>query len=161
MSSINTKFLVRIGNTTFFQVAVYVVIVIFIANLNAMVDAVLHPDIPYFDEEHLIVGGVTGLVCSILFGLLVLYAAKLQKALLTLKVLEDYLPICSGCNKIRKPGADSSHSESWQPLESYVMEKTNTRFSHGLCPQCLTRIYPEYSQDIYPDKDQVEDGITE
>ncbi|HIJ79177.1 MAG: hypothetical protein OEY01_09190 [Desulfobulbaceae bacterium] len=153
MKAINSRFLVRIGNTTFFQVVSYVAVVIFIANLNAMVDAVLHPDIPYFDEEHLIVGGVTGLVCSILFGLLVLYAAKLRKALLTIRVLEDYLPICSGCNKIRRPGADSSLPESWLPLEYYVMEKTNTRFSHGLCPQCVAKLYPEYSPEIYLDKD--------
>ncbi len=38
------------------------------SNLSALVDAFLHPEIPYFDIEHLIVGGVTGLVSSILFG---------------------------------------------------------------------------------------------
>ena len=36
------------------------------SNLNALVDYVLHPYIPYFDKEHLIVGGVTGLVSIVL-----------------------------------------------------------------------------------------------
>ena len=47
------------------------------SNLSALVDAFLHPEIPYFDTEHLIVGGVTGLVSSIFLGLLMFYTRRL------------------------------------------------------------------------------------
>ena len=92
------------------------------SNLNALVDAVLHPDIPYFDEEHLIVGGITGLVSIILFGLLTLYVRYLNKALSNIKTLESILPICSHCKKIRKPDSDPKNMESWQPLEAYITD---------------------------------------
>ncbi len=50
------------------QLVSFSLVVGLMSNLNAMVDLVLHPDIPYFDPEHLIVGGVTGLVSALLFG---------------------------------------------------------------------------------------------
>jgi two-component system cell cycle sensor histidine kinase/response regulator CckA len=41
--------------------------VLVLANLDALVDRVLHPDIPYFDLEHVLVGGVTALVAVVLY----------------------------------------------------------------------------------------------
>ncbi len=52
------------------RIVCYGVIVILLSNLNALVDSVLHPEIPCFDEEHLIVGGITALVTAVLFSLL-------------------------------------------------------------------------------------------
>ena len=46
----------------------YVLIIFFMGNLSSLTDMVLHPDIPYFDREHLIVGGTTALFTLILFG---------------------------------------------------------------------------------------------
>ncbi|MFZ4562473.1 MAG: PAS domain S-box protein [Bacteroidales bacterium] len=43
------------------------------SNLNAIADFFLHPEIPYFDKEHLIVGSITGLISLILLGLVLLY----------------------------------------------------------------------------------------
>jgi len=62
----------------FILAGIYLAIVLFMTNLNAMVDAVLHPEIPYFDEEHLIVGGTTGLLTAILFAAVFLYTHRLQ-----------------------------------------------------------------------------------
>ena len=45
------------------------------------------------------------------------------------------VPICAGCKKIRQPHGD------WQQLETHFREHFNIRFSHGLCPHCVT----EYS----------------
>ena len=56
------------------------VIVLFV-NLNALVDLVVHPEIPYFHKEHLIVGGITGTVMILLFILLVFYIKHLNKAM--------------------------------------------------------------------------------
>lgn len=43
------------------------------SNLSAIADFFLHPEIPYFDKEHLIVGSITGLISLILLGLVLLY----------------------------------------------------------------------------------------
>ncbi|MBA3035842.1 MAG: hypothetical protein FP814_05035 [Desulfobacterium sp.] len=122
------------------------------SNLNAMVDLYLHPDIPYFDKEHLIVGGVTAIVSTVLFGALFFYVCHLDKALKTIKTLETFLPICCNCKKIRIPDSDPKKMDSWLQIESYITQKTTTMFSHGICPECILKLYPEYSdnkQEMY------------
>jgi len=57
---------------------IYILVVLFMANLNSLVDFVLHPQIPYFDEEHLIVGTTTGLLTAILFAAVFMYTLRLQ-----------------------------------------------------------------------------------
>lgn len=108
-----------------------------------MVDYFLHPEIPYFDKEHLIVGGITGFVSIVLFGLLFIYMRYLNNALAKIKTLENILPICSNCRKIRKTGSDPRQIDSWQPIESYITQMTTSKFSHGICPECLSKLYPE------------------
>ena len=56
---------------------------------------------------------------------------ELQSALAEIKVLQDILPICSYCKKIR------DDKDYWQTVESYISDHTNTRFSHGVCPDCM------------------------
>lgn len=60
-------------------IAVYSVITLLIINSGAIVDSILHPEIPYFDEEHLIVGGITGLTCLVLLSLIVVSSHKIQQ----------------------------------------------------------------------------------
>jgi PAS domain S-box-containing protein len=55
---------------------------------------------------------------------------QLQAALAEVRMLQEILPICSYCRKIRD---DANY---WHTVESYVAEHTNTRFSHGICPSC-------------------------
>jgi len=141
---LNPQQVITLGKNRTIQIVICAVIIIFMSNLNALVDAVLHPDIPYFDHEHLIVGGITGLVNIILFGLLTLYVRYLNKALSDIKTLESILPICSHCKKIRKPGSDAKDMKSWQPLEAYITAMTTSRFSHGICPECLAKLYPQF-----------------
>jgi hypothetical protein len=136
---------------TIHQFFIYILIIILMSNLNALVDAFLHPELPYFDTEHLIVGGVTGLVSSILLGLLIFYTRHLKKALKRINTIESFLPICANCKKIRIPNPNPNNKESWQSLESYITEKTATRFSHGICPECATALYPQIHRDVYTD----------
>ena len=124
------------------QLAMYAFLVIFMSNLNSMVDLVLHPEIPYWDEEHLIVGGITGCIAFAVFGGLLLYLRHLHGALDKIKELEAILPICSNCKKIRKPNADPSMQDSWQEIERYITENTSSRLSHGICPECHVKLYP-------------------
>ncbi len=123
------------------QVVLFFFIFALISNLNAIVDSFLHPEIPYFDEEHIIVGGVTGVVSAILFWFILLYARHLERALGRIRVMESFLPICSNCKKIRI--SDASGMEAWQAIESYITEHTTTQFSHGICPDCIRKLYPE------------------
>jgi DNA-binding response OmpR family regulator len=56
----------------------------------------------------------------------------------TYQQLEGLLPICPRCHRIKTPEG------SWQPLESYISKKTDSQFSHGICPECYTtRMKPE------------------
>ena len=33
----------------------------------------------------------------------------------------------------------------WDEVEKYLIENTNAKISHGLCPDCMKKHYPEYS----------------
>jgi hypothetical protein len=46
-------------------------------------------------------------------------------------------PICSHCKKIRD---EEGH---WQRLEAFLASKVGADFSHGICPECMARHYPE------------------
>ncbi len=66
---------------------------------------------------------------------------ELTEALAKIKTLSGLLPICSSCKKIRDDGG------YWQKIEFYISEHTQAEFTHGICPDCLTRLYPEYSRN--------------
>ncbi len=124
----------------------YISIIVLMTHLNALVDLVIHPEIPYFDQEHLVVGGVTGLLSTVLFGLLILYTRHLENAVSRIQTLESMLPICAYCKKIRLSDSDPNKKESWQSVESYFTERTATQFSHGICPECLGKADPQYGK---------------
>ncbi len=67
----------------------------------------------------------------------------LQESLATIKRLEGFLPICASCKKIRIAGADHRLQESWMGIESYIEARTDAEFTHGLCPECSRKLYPE------------------
>ncbi|OGX07230.1 MAG: hypothetical protein A3K11_00330 [Nitrospirae bacterium RIFCSPLOWO2_12_FULL_63_8] len=68
----------------------------------------------------------------------------LQDALANLKVLRGLLPICSHCKKIRDDAG------GWQAVEVFVKEHSEADFSHGICPECLNRLYPELGKNNLP-----------
>jgi hypothetical protein len=72
-----------------------------------------------------------------------LYVHRLRKALQQIRTLEAILPICSHCKRIRLPGANPDHVDSWQPIEAYITARTATEFSHGICPECMKERYPQ------------------
>ncbi len=67
--------------------------------------------------------------------------AQLQKALREVKTLTGLLPICASCKKIRK---DDS---TWQQIEEYISSHSDADFTHGICPDCAHRLYPELYQN--------------
>jgi len=56
---------------------------------------------------------------------------ELQTALAEVRTLQEILPICSYCRKIRD---DENY---WHTVEAYISQHTSTRFSHGICPACM------------------------
>ncbi len=60
-----------------------------------------------------------------------------ERALAEVRTLSGLLPICSCCKKIR------DDQGFWARVEDYISSHTGARFSHGMCPDCLTRYYPE------------------
>jgi PAS domain S-box-containing protein len=66
--------------------------------------------------------------------------AELQEALSQVKTLSGLLPICASCKRIR------DDQGAWQPVETYIRERSNAEFTHGLCPDCIRKLYPQFSQ---------------
>ncbi|MCX6135142.1 MAG: PAS domain-containing protein [Ignavibacteriales bacterium] len=63
---------------------------------------------------------------------------ELQSALVDVKTLSGLVPICASCKKIRD---DKGY---WTQIEAYIQERTPAHFSHGICPDCVKILYPEY-----------------
>lgn len=66
----------------------------------------------------------------------------LEVTLSELQVLRGVLPICSHCRKVRTDVGD------WQQLELYVREHSEADFSHGVCPDCTAKHYPQVAAEL-------------
>jgi PAS domain S-box-containing protein len=64
--------------------------------------------------------------------------AELTDALAKIKTLTGLLPMCSSCKKIR------DEAGKWTALERYIRDRTDADFTHGICPECAMRLYPEH-----------------
>lgn len=71
--------------------------------------------------------------------------SKLQEALDNIKKLSGLLPICSSCKKIRD---DKGY---WNQIEKFIADHSEAEFSHGICPDCVKKLYPQYKH-IMPEK---------
>jgi hypothetical protein len=67
---------------------------------------------------------------------------QLQHALDEIKQLSGLLPICATCKKIRD---DKGY---WEQIETFVQKHSGVSFSHGICPDCLKKHYPDHAADI-------------
>jgi hypothetical protein len=52
------------------------------------------------------------------------------------------LPTCASCKKIR----DSEGN--WIQIEQYIQERSEAKFSHGICPSCAKKLYPEIYDEL-------------
>lgn len=66
---------------------------------------------------------------------------ELRKALAEIKTLQGIIPICSGCKKIR------DEKGAWRQVEEYISRHSNALFSHGICPECTKKLYPDLDLD--------------
>jgi hypothetical protein len=61
---------------------------------------------------------------------------QLEEALARVKKLSGLLPICAGCKKIRD---DKGY---WNQIELFIHEHSDAILSHGICPECAQKYYP-------------------
>lgn len=73
---------------------------------------------------------------------LALKVTELQKAIDEIKVLRGIIPICVHCKKIRD---DAGY---WESVEQYIQEHSEAGFSHGICPDCLKKHFPDIADEI-------------
>jgi phosphoserine phosphatase RsbU/P len=72
---------------------------------------------------------------------LAMQVQELRTALEHIKTLQGIIPICSYCKKIRD---DQGY---WSQVEAYLSLHSDARFSHGFCPDCISRHYPEIEKN--------------
>jgi PAS domain S-box-containing protein len=66
---------------------------------------------------------------------------ELRSSLAEIKTLRGIVPICSHCKKIR------DDEGFWNQVEAYVSMRTEAKFSHGICPECVKKLYPDFYAD--------------
>ena len=76
-------------------------------------------------------------LCSVVtVVILVLMTRTIRKYQQKIKTLEGIIPICMHCKVIR------DEQGVWHSLEHYISERSDARFSHGICPKCIKKYYP-------------------
>lgn len=64
---------------------------------------------------------------------------QLTDYLMELQALRGIVPICTNCKSIRDKG------DHWHPIEHYLVRHPEAEFSHGICPACMKKLYPDYA----------------
>jgi hypothetical protein len=55
-----------------------------------------------------------------------------------LKPVKRLMPICSNCNRIRDDRG------RWKRIEGSMLDWPEKDYTHGICPRCAQKLYPEY-----------------
>lgn len=91
---------------------------------------------------------VKGRVDADLLGRAIIYAiereklrVKLLEARNQIKILQGLLPICAHCKNIR------DDKGLWHQVEEYVTRHSEAEFTHGICPACARKFYPDFCSD--------------
>lgn len=116
---------------------------------------VLRPDLvaPYASAHDRVADLVTGFPLSVLTCALLVWSILeaydrerrqlkesnrvLERTLAELKTLRGLLPVCGWCHRIR------DEKGSWSDLSTYVTERTEAKVTHGICPDCADRHFPQ------------------
>ncbi len=75
---------------------------------------------------------------------------QLRAALENVKTLRGLLPVCSSCKKIRD---DKGY---WNSVDAYVVKNGLGEISHGICPDCIRKLYPSFAEEILAEVDKLE-----
>ena len=72
---------------------------------------------------------------------------QLRSSLEKVKQLKGFIPICASCKKIRD---DKGY---WNQIESYIRKHSEAEFSHGICPDCVKKLYPDIAEHVFQKKE--------
>ena len=67
--------------------------------------------------------------------------SELKDSIGKIKTLSGLIPICASCKKIRN---DQGYYEQ---IEQYIMQHTDANFTHGICPECTIKLFPDLYKD--------------
>ena len=68
---------------------------------------------------------------------------ELQDALAHINTLTGLLPTCASCKRIRDA------ENNWVQMESYIQKHSDAKFTHGICPDCARKLYPDIYDQLY------------
>ncbi len=89
--------------------------------------------------------GLESLAALIVYGFncFIIFSYEISRSIYQKEIrrLNEHLPICSFCKRIRDKNG------RWHPIESYLNREADIDFSHGICPDCLDHHYPEYRDE--------------
>lgn len=71
------------------------------------------------------------------FAWLVAYTVRQRHRVVA---LEGLLPVCAWCRRIR------DEQNSWQSLDSYLVKRAEIDITHGICPDCQRKHFPENAE---------------
>jgi hypothetical protein len=84
-----------------------------------------------------VASGAVGIAALVGLAFLAGRAGLAQRLRERVKILEGILPICAFCKRIR------DKEDRWQSVERYISDRSQAAFSHGLCPDCAKKHYPD------------------
>lgn len=67
---------------------------------------------------------------------------RVTEAMASVKVLRGLLPICASCKNVRD---DKGY---WNQIEDYLHKHSDTQITHGVCPHCIKKLYPDLADEI-------------
>jgi len=75
---------------------------------------------------------------------------ELQEALARRQPAQGLVPICASCKRIR------NSEQEWEAIEGFLRDHYGIEFTHGLCPECMERLYPGYTPPSAGDAEAME-----
>jgi transcriptional regulator with GAF, ATPase, and Fis domain len=61
-----------------------------------------------------------------------------------IQALRGMVPICANCKSIKDAEGE------WHPIEHYLIQHPEADFTHGICPTCRKKLYPEFEEASVP-----------
>jgi sigma-B regulation protein RsbU (phosphoserine phosphatase) len=71
-------------------------------------------------------------------------AERILKYTAQIRQLQELIPICTYCHRVR------DEHDYWDLVESYIQKETGSRFSHGACPQCYEKEMANLPTEMLP-----------
>ena len=108
--------------------------------MNNLAESASNDEVVSFDTEELNARIGVGRRVLEIQSRLARTIAELREAMSQIRTLRGIVPICMHCKNIR------DDKGFWNRVEMYVSEHSDAQFSHGICPDCLRKHFPEVAK---------------